>query len=124
MHVGDHTIMLKVQLFVQPEQLLWIHRHELKLHTSGSLACQFVNHASLKQTSLLHTNEAHSPLNDKMKTVTLHDLVFPLVITAPRTMKLIHRLQPGEVITLNNRRILHGRQSFQLNGGARHLQVS
>ena len=33
MHVGDHTIMLKVQLFVQPEQLLWIHRLGLKLHT-------------------------------------------------------------------------------------------
>ena len=33
MHVGDHTIMLKVQLFVQPEQQLWIHRHALQLHT-------------------------------------------------------------------------------------------
>ena len=33
MHVGEHTIMLKVQLFVQPEQLLWIHRPVLQLHT-------------------------------------------------------------------------------------------
>ena len=39
-------------------------------------------------------------------------------------MKLTYRLQPGEVITLNNRRILHGKQAFQLNGGVRHLQVS
>jgi alpha-ketoglutarate-dependent taurine dioxygenase len=34
-------------------------------------------------------------------------------------------MQPGDVITFNNRRMLHGRTSFTLSQGAkRHLQVS
>lgn len=37
--------------------------------------------------------------------------------------KLVHRLVPGEVLTLNNHRYLHGRNSFSLNGGVRHLMV-
>ncbi|KAG8468398.1 hypothetical protein KFE25_013481 [Diacronema lutheri] len=32
------------------------------------------------------------------------------------------RLQPGEIITFNNRRILHGRNAFEANGGVRALQ--
>lgn len=37
--------------------------------------------------------------------------------------QLFHRLKAGEVLTINNRRILHSRRGFKLNGGARHLQV-
>jgi gamma-butyrobetaine dioxygenase len=33
-----------------------------------------------------------------------------------------HRLQPGELVSFNNRRILHGRRGFSLNGGVRHIQ--
>ena len=34
-----------------------------------------------------------------------------------------HRLQPGEVLVFNNRRMLHGRQSFEAaRGGGRHLR--
>ena len=33
------------------------------------------------------------------------------------------RLLPGQLITFNNRRILHGRNSFSSKGGVRHLQV-
>ena len=32
------------------------------------------------------------------------------------------RLQPGELVSFNNRRILHGRRGFSLNGGVRHIQ--
>lgn len=32
------------------------------------------------------------------------------------------RLQPGELITYNNNRVLHGRNSFDANSGERHLQ--
>eukprot|EP01064_Diplonema_japonicum_P021898 TRINITY_DN31487_c0_g1_i1.p1 TRINITY_DN31487_c0_g1~~TRINITY_DN31487_c0_g1_i1.p1 ORF type:complete len:410 (+),score=76.79 TRINITY_DN31487_c0_g1_i1:25-1230(+) len=32
------------------------------------------------------------------------------------------RLQEGEAVVFNNRRLLHGRESFKLNGGGRHLQ--
>jgi alpha-ketoglutarate-dependent taurine dioxygenase len=31
-------------------------------------------------------------------------------------------MKPGQVICFNNRRILHGRNEFVLNGGVRHLQ--
>ena len=44
------------------------------------LACQFVNDASLKQTSsllLLHLNKAHVSLNDKMKMALLYMILFP-----------------------------------------------
>ncbi|KAJ8308094.1 hypothetical protein KUTeg_012968 [Tegillarca granosa] len=33
-----------------------------------------------------------------------------------------HKLQPGDLIVFNNRRFLHGRNSFNLNGGVRHFQ--
>ena len=36
---------------------------------------------------------------------------------------MVHRLEPGEMMTFNNRRMLHGRNSFKQNGGLRHLQV-
>jgi gamma-butyrobetaine dioxygenase len=32
-----------------------------------------------------------------------------------------HRLEPGDMFTLNNHRMLHGRMKIQLNGGTRHL---
>ncbi|KAL5008159.1 hypothetical protein ScPMuIL_013740 [Solemya velum] len=32
------------------------------------------------------------------------------------------RLAAGDLVTFNNRRMLHGRKSFKLNGGVRHLQ--
>ena len=33
------------------------------------------------------------------------------------------RLLPGQLMSINNRRILHGRSSFSSKGGVRHLQV-
>ncbi|EDV20273.1 uncharacterized protein TRIADDRAFT_61285 [Trichoplax adhaerens] len=33
-----------------------------------------------------------------------------------------HRLQPGEMLMFNNRRMMHARHEFTLNGGIRHLQ--
>ena len=33
------------------------------------------------------------------------------------------RLQPGDCVTFNQRRLLHGRDAFMLNGDERHLQV-
>ncbi|XP_046337682.2 probable gamma-butyrobetaine dioxygenase [Haliotis rufescens] len=35
---------------------------------------------------------------------------------------LIYRLQEGDVVVFNNRRMLHGRHSFSLNGGVRLLE--
>ncbi|XP_070180244.1 gamma-butyrobetaine dioxygenase-like isoform X2 [Littorina saxatilis] len=32
------------------------------------------------------------------------------------------QLKPGDLVTFNNRRILHARKSFDLNGGVRHLK--
>ncbi|XP_070538948.1 gamma-butyrobetaine dioxygenase-like isoform X2 [Ptychodera flava] len=37
-------------------------------------------------------------------------------------LKIQQKLQPGECAVFNNRRILHARQEFNLNGGHRHLQ--
>lgn len=34
-----------------------------------------------------------------------------------------HRMVPGDCLVFNNRRILHGRESFELNGGRRHFEV-
>ena len=38
-------------------------------------------------------------------------------------LQLYHRLQSGEALTFNNRRMVHSRTRFKLNGGVRHLQV-
>eukprot|EP00731_Ephydatia_muelleri_P027775 Em0019g648a len=38
------------------------------------------------------------------------------------TLKIQHRLTVGELLVFNNRRVLHGRNAFTLNGGIRHLQ--
>ena len=38
-------------------------------------------------------------------------------------LQMVHRLEPGEMMTFNNRRMLHGRNLFKQNGGLRHLQV-
>lgn len=38
-------------------------------------------------------------------------------------LQLHHRLKPGEAMTFNNRRFIHSRTAFKLNGGMRHLQV-
>ena len=45
------------------------------------------------------------------------------VLTVMVYIQLCHRLQPGEAMTFNNRRVLHSRTAIQLNGGVRHLQV-
>ena len=34
------------------------------------------------------------------------------------------RLQPGDVLSVNNRRCVHARTALKLNGGQRFLQVS
>ncbi|XP_022333669.1 2-(trimethylamino)ethylphosphonate dioxygenase-like isoform X2 [Crassostrea virginica] len=36
--------------------------------------------------------------------------------------KLEFKMVPGDLISFNNRRVLHGRNAFTLNGGMRHLQ--
>ncbi|XP_070538926.1 gamma-butyrobetaine dioxygenase-like [Ptychodera flava] len=36
--------------------------------------------------------------------------------------RLKYRLQPGECVTFNNRRLLHGREGFTLNGGMRFFK--
>ncbi|KAJ8045835.1 Trimethyllysine dioxygenase [Holothuria leucospilota] len=36
---------------------------------------------------------------------------------------ITHRMVPGDCLVFNNRRMLHGRNEFKLNGGKRHLQV-
>jgi gamma-butyrobetaine dioxygenase len=38
------------------------------------------------------------------------------------SIKITHRLLPGQAVTFNNRRVLHKRTAFQLNGGQRHLR--
>ena len=35
---------------------------------------------------------------------------------------ILFQLEPGDLVTFNNHRILHGREEFRLNGGMRHLQ--
>ncbi|KAK2182566.1 hypothetical protein NP493_348g03031, partial [Ridgeia piscesae] len=38
-------------------------------------------------------------------------------------VQLEKQLEEGEMISFNNRRVLHARRQFNLNGGVRHLQV-
>lgn len=37
--------------------------------------------------------------------------------------QLEFKMVPGDLLSFNNRRVLHGRNAFTLNGGIRHLQV-
>ena len=39
------------------------------------------------------------------------------------TLQFLHRLEPGDMFTLNNHRMLHGRKKIRLNGGSRYLNV-
>ncbi|CAH1791212.1 unnamed protein product [Owenia fusiformis] len=43
------------------------------------------------------------------------------LMTQSHAQKMM-KLQPGDCIVFNNRRVLHGRQPFEDNGGVRHLQ--
>lgn len=38
------------------------------------------------------------------------------------TNKIVFRMKPGDLLTVNNRRLLHARKGFKLNGGVRCLQ--
>ena len=40
------------------------------------------------------------------------------------TMQVYHRLRPGEVVTVDNWRVLHGRTPIIPNGGVRHMEVT
>lgn len=37
-------------------------------------------------------------------------------------MNIEFRLEPGDMISFNNRRVMHARRHFDLKGGHRHLQ--
>ena len=49
-----------------------------------------------------------------------YELVFTIIYLI---LKIVHRLQPGEAVTFNNRRVMHKRTPIGFNGGVRHLQV-
>ena len=49
----------------------------------------------------------------------VHSNVVLMLIVLQRSIKL----QPGDLVIFNNRRILHGRNAFISNGGVRHLKV-
>lgn len=36
---------------------------------------------------------------------------------------MVYKLQPGDLLSFNNRRMLHGRKAYKSNGGERHLKV-
>ncbi|GFO12021.1 gamma-butyrobetaine dioxygenase-like isoform x1 [Plakobranchus ocellatus] len=42
--------------------------------------------------------------------------------TLSNSKMLQHRLRPGELVVFNNQRMLHGREGFKTNGGARRLK--
>jgi len=51
-------------------------------------------------------------------------LLLTKLFNTPERM-LQFRLHPGQMISFNNRRIIHGRNSFySKNGGVRHLEVT
>jgi len=50
-------------------------------------------------------------------------MCFGIIALVICLMQIYHRLDPGDAITLNNRRFLHSRTAFKTNGGKQHLQV-
>ena len=52
----------------------------------------------------------------------IHRLVPRLNVTL-NDLQMEYRLEKGDLVTFNNRRILHARNGFDLNGGGRHLKV-
>lgn len=51
-------------------------------------------------------------------------IAFAQSIQEWKDLHIVHRLFSGDILTFNNRRMLHGRQAFSPNGGRRHLRVS
>nr|CAB3225113.1 gamma-butyrobetaine dioxygenase-like [Phallusia mammillata] len=43
-------------------------------------------------------------------------------ITRRKSMQYCFKLEPGDLIVFNNRRMAHARKGYELNGGTRHLQ--
>ena len=54
---------------------------------------------------------------------TVHMNIIMIYIYFFNVFQMYHRLSPGEALFFNNRRVVHGRTKFKLNGGVRHLQV-
>ena len=45
-----------------------------------------------------------------------------IVLTIVR-IQMYYRLNPGEMMTLDNRRVMHGRTGLKDNGGTRRMEV-
>jgi gamma-butyrobetaine dioxygenase len=45
------------------------------------------------------------------------------LVNEDKEFQVCQRLEPGQVLTINNHRMLHGRNAIKLNGGVRHLNV-
>jgi gamma-butyrobetaine dioxygenase len=43
------------------------------------------------------------------------------LVNEDKEFQVCQRLEPGQVLTINNHRMLHGRNAIKLNGGVRHL---
>jgi gamma-butyrobetaine dioxygenase len=89
------------------------------------------------RTPLIHLNGdgqivklRWSPQNDGPLQVPEEDVqpYYEAYVCLARALKddqqfqIRHRLQPGDMLTVNNHRILHGRTLIQLNGGVRYLK--
>ena len=64
----------------------------------------------------------HVPTADVEPYYKAYTLLAELMQSSDRVLKF--RLLPGQVMSVDNRRALHGRTDFKTSGGARRLQVS
>lgn len=72
----------------------------------------FLNHIVFDEETIFNLNDSYIIFTLSL----LNEIYFVFQINM--------KLKPGDLLAFNNRRILHGRKEFELNGGVRYLQVN
>lgn len=89
----------------------------MSLHSNKWMVWYSLDNTKFMWKNSLHVGSPHSFTHSV-------DIVYCPFKCAMFLIQFRHRLEPGDLLTMNNHRWLHGRERLQLNGGARRLIVS
>ncbi|XP_071832956.1 2-(trimethylamino)ethylphosphonate dioxygenase-like isoform X2 [Apostichopus japonicus] len=113
------------------ETLLKVPATFQKIHDDGKRPSHFVYqrphitvNAQGKVTGVFWNAQAEGPLQVPEEMVEpYYEAYFKFAALMEKSpSRIVYRMQQGECVTFNNRRMVHSRQAFKLNGGVRQLQ--
>jgi len=98
-----------------------------KSSLSLNLSCSIANQSSNAEMSVFRfSNQLAQPVNlapDKIVPFYRAYTALGKLIDAPEN-RVQFRLNAGDIMVTNNLRVMHGRNAYDPNSGARHLQLS